>query len=135
MQVLSGVSLRDRTELVRPAITASMVEELGLVADHVTVRDEILGYVSDIADMSREHPKVKLGVSTRGCLAYVRAAKTWAAADGRPFVTPDDIRRLAVPVLGHRIRLNQEARLNGDDVETVIDDIFIDVKAPLRRAF
>ncbi len=133
MQVLSGASLRDRTDLVRPAITAPMVAELGRVADHVTVRDEVLGYVSDIAEMSREHPKVKLGVSTRGCLAYVRCAKTWAAAEGRPYVTPDDIRRLAVPVLGHRIRLNQEARLDGVEVEAVIDDILTDVKPPLRR--
>jgi MoxR-like ATPase len=133
LQVLSGASMRDRTDLVRPVITAPMVAELGQVADHVHVREEVLGYISDIAEESREHPRVKLGVSTRGCLAFVRCAKTWAAADGRPYVTPEDIRRLAIPVLGHRIRLKQEARLDDVTVEDVIEDILASVKAPTRR--
>ncbi len=73
-------------------------------------------------------------MSVRGCLAYVRVAKTWAAADGRHYVVPDDIKELAVPVLSHRLLLDAEAEFNGVVIEDVIGDIFAAVKPPAERA-
>jgi len=73
-------------------------------------------------------------MSVRACLAYVRAAKTWAAADGRYYVVPDDIRELAVPILSHRLLLDAEAEFNGVAVEDVIADILSEVKPPAERA-
>jgi MoxR-like ATPase len=75
-----------------------------------------------------------LGMSVRACLAYVRAAKTWAAADGRHYVVPDDIRELAIPVLSHRLLLDAEAEFNGIAVEDVIAEILSQVKPPAERA-
>jgi len=70
----------------------------------------------------------------RGCLAYVRCAKTWALADGRGYVVPDDIKELAEPVLGHRLLLEAEAQFSGVSVEQIIAQIFGDVAPPADRA-
>jgi MoxR-like ATPase len=64
----------------------------------------------------------------------VRVAKTWAAADGRAFVVPDDIKELAVPVLGHRLLLDAEAEFSGVTVEDVISQLLSQVRPPTNRA-
>jgi MoxR-like ATPase len=104
------------------------------IADTVHVDPAILAYVSRLAEESRRHPNVKLGLSVRGCLAYVRCAKTWAAADGRNYVVPDDVKELATPVLSHRILLDAEAQFSGVTVEQVIGQILADVAPPAERA-
>jgi MoxR-like ATPase len=70
----------------------------------------------------------------RGTLAYVRAAKTRAAAAGRNFVTPDDIKALAHPILDHRLLLDPEAEFAGATIEGVVDRIVADVQPPAERA-
>ncbi|MGI5242981.1 AAA family ATPase [Dactylosporangium sp. CA-139066] len=132
--LLRDSAVRDRAAEIRPAIAAEVLEPLSRLADHVLVRDEVLAYVSRIAEVSRQHKHVKLGVSARGCLAYVRCAKTWAIAHGRTFVTPDDIRVLAGPVLSHRVLVNAEAQFDGVTVRQVLNDIFYEVAPPLDRA-
>ena len=79
-------------------------------------------------------PEAKLGVSIRGCMAYVRAAKTWAAAQGRNYVIPDDIKELAHPVLTHRVLLDAEAEFSGATVDSLIDRIISQVQPPAERA-
>ena len=69
----------------------------------------------------------------RGCLAFVRAAKTWALADGRGYVVPDDIKELAVPVLSHRLLLDAEAEFSGVTVEDVIGQLLSQVRPPTSR--
>ena len=132
--LLRDASVRDRAGEVRPAIAAGALEPLSRLADHVLVRDEILAYVSRLAEASRQHKHVKLGVSARGCLAYVRCAKTWAIAHGRTYVTPDDIRILAQPVLSHRILVTAEAQFDSVTVDQVLREIFYEVAPPLERA-
>ena len=113
---------------------AGALAPLSRLADHVTTRTEVLGYVSEIAIASRQHKHVKLGVSARGCLAYVRCAKTWAISQGRTMVTPDDIRLLAKPILGHRVLINDEAVFDGVTIDTVLSEIFNSVAPPMLRA-
>ena len=86
------------------------------LADEVYVDPAVIGYVAELAEESRRQPHVKLGLSPRGCLALVRVAKTWAAADGRDHVVPDDVKDLAEPVLSHRLLLDAEAQFSGVDV-------------------
>jgi len=93
----------------------------------------ILGYVSHLAHESRQLRQVRLGLSVRGCLAYVRAAKTWALADGRGYVVPDDIKELAVPVLSHRLLLDAEAEFSGVTVDDVIAQLLTSVRPPTVR--
>jgi MoxR-like ATPase len=131
--LLADAANRDRSTAARPLITAPVVADMSALADRVHVDPAVLGYVSHLAEESRRHPQVRLGVSVRGCLAYVRCAKTWAIASNRMFVTPDDIKHLAVPVLGHRILLDPEAQFAGVTVAQVIGQILDEVAPPTER--
>ncbi|HRV69133.1 MAG TPA: MoxR family ATPase [Marmoricola sp.] len=133
VEMLMNSAIRDRAALVEPIITAATVAQMGEFADQVHVDPAILGYVSQIAEESRRHPQVKVGLSARGCLAFVRTAKTWALSDGRNHVVPDDIKDLSVPVLCHRLLLDAEAQFNGVTVEQVISQLLEDVAPPTER--
>ena len=115
-------------------ITADVVAQMAELADSVHVDPAILAYVSRLAEESRRHPNVKLGLSVRGCLAMVRCAKTWAISSGRNFVTPDDIKLLANPIMCHRVLLDAEAQFAGVTVDQVIDQILAAVTPPSLRA-
>jgi MoxR-like ATPase len=132
--LLTQSAVRDRAAGVHPVITAEVVAQMGRLADEVHVDQAILGYVSRLAEESRRHPHVRLGLSVRGCLAYVRCAKTWALSEGRNYVVPDDIKQLAGPVLSHRLLLDAEAQFGGTTVEQVIAGILAEVVPPTERA-
>jgi MoxR-like ATPase len=133
VELMSGTTVRDRAGLVEPVISSENFARMAEFATGVTVREEVLIYISQIAEATRTHKYVDLGLSTRGCMAYVRAAKTWAIAQGRNFVTPDDVRNLRKPVLGHRLLLSEEAPYHDVTVDQVIDEVFDGVAPPMRR--
>jgi MoxR-like ATPase len=132
--LLAEAATRDRAAAVQPVITATAVTQMTKLADGVHVDPAILSYISQLAHESRQLSHVKLGLSVRGCLAYVRAAKTWAAADGRGYVVPDDIKELALPVLSHRLLLDAEAEFSGVTVEDVVGQLLSQVRPPRERA-
>jgi MoxR-like ATPase len=134
VQVLAEAATRDRTRSIQPVITAEVVAQMSELADAVHVDPAILAYVSRLAEESRRHPSVKLGLSVRACLALVRCAKTWAIASGRNYVVPDDIKVLANPIMCHRILLDAEAQFGGVTVDQVIDQILDAVVPPSLRA-
>jgi len=133
IHLLAAASHRNRSEAVGQLITAQAVTEMAALVAGVHTDSAVLGYVSEIADRTRMAPEVKLGVSIRGCMAYVRAAKTWAASRGRNYVIPDDIKDLALPILGHRVILDAEAEFAGASVDAVIDRILAEVQPPVDR--
>jgi MoxR-like ATPase len=132
--LLADAATRDRSAALEPVITANGVKQMAKLADEVHVDPSVLSYVSQIAHESRQLRQVKLGLSVRGCLAFVRTAKTWAAADGRAYVVPDDIKELAVPILCHRLLLDAEAEFSGVLVEDVISQLLTQVRPPTERA-
>lgn len=132
--LLADAKNRDRTVGLSPVITANAVAQMSGLADEVYVDPAVLDYVTRIAEESRRHPQVKLGLSVRGCLAYVRCAKTWALSEGRPYVTPDDIKDLAEPILSHRLLLDAEAQFAGIEVAAVIRGIIEEIAPPAYRA-
>ncbi|MEI2809341.1 MAG: MoxR family ATPase [Nocardioides sp.] len=134
VRLLLDSKTRDRAATISPKITASMVAQMSELADNVHVDVAIVSYVSHLAQESRRHPQVKLGLSARGCLAYIRTAKTWALSEGRDHVIPDDVKELAGPVLCHRLLLDAEAQFNGVTVEQVIAQLLEDVPPPAVRA-
>jgi MoxR-like ATPase len=87
----------------------------------VHVENEILEYVVRLSQFTRQHTRVYLGASPRASLALVQAARARALSSGRPFVIPDDIKTLAVPVLAHRLVLTPEAEMEGVVRETIIE--------------
>ena len=133
IELMGQAANRDRAADVKPVIAAAAVSQMSAFANEVHVDQAILAYVAHLAEESRRNTHVKLGLSVRGCLAYIRAAKTWALSQGRAYVTPDDIKDLATPVMGHRLILNAEAQFSGVSSERVIDDLLTQVAAPADR--
>jgi MoxR-like ATPase len=131
--LLASAATRDRAAAVQNVITTSAITQMSGLADLVHVDPGILGYVSELATESRTLAQVRLGLSVRGCLAFIRVAKTWALADGRSYVVPDDIKELAIPVLSHRLLLDAEAEFSGVTVEDVIARLLGSVRPPTVR--
>src|SRR5690606_12724969 len=95
--------------------------------------EAILSYVSRLAEETRRSPQTKLGLSTRGCLALVRSAKTRAISHGRTYAIPDDVKSLVQPVLGHRVILTPDAEFGGATVDGLLSQILADVAPPAER--
>ena len=133
VRVLRDAKTRDRTKALEPVVTSQVILDMAELADEVHVDDAILDYVSRLAEETRRHVNVRLGLSVRGCLAFVRCAKTWAIGQGRTHVIPDDIKLLAGPVLNHRLLVTAEAQFAGITVNQVIDQILGEVAPPTER--
>ena len=132
--ILSGAATRDRSSLVHPVITTAAIADMADLVTGVHIDPAVLRYTAQLAEESRADPGARLGVSVRGTLAIVRAAKVWAATEGRTFVLPDDIKALAHPVWHHRIVLDPEAEFRGTTGETVIARALAEIPAPQTRS-
>jgi MoxR-like ATPase len=95
----------------------------------VTVDDTLQDYIVGLAEATRNHPDLALGVSPRGSLALLKAAQAWAAIRGRDYVIPDDIKTLAPLTLSHRLILSPEAELRGRTARVILEDVL--EKTPL----
>lgn len=91
---------------------------------------EILGYIVDLVRATRDAPSVALGASPRGATALLAAARAWAWLSGRAFITPDDVKALALPVLRHRIELRAEAELEGVTAKAIVTGALRSVAVP-----
>ena len=99
----------------------------------VFVAPALKGYIVDLAAATRTHPSLALGMSPRAALALQRAARAWAAAQGRDYVTPDDVKSLARPVLSHRLALSPDAHVGGLGPEDALEEILASVPVPTGR--
>lgn len=116
-----------------PIITPGALTGMAEFAADVYVDALVLDYIARLVDATRSADEVRLGVSIRGALALTRATRARAAAQGRTFVTPDDVKRLAVAVLAHRLILHPEAEFDGVTAEAVIGQVLLDVAPPTRK--
>jgi MoxR-like ATPase len=96
----------------------------------IHVAPEVVAYAVALAQATRESRSVSLGAGTRGAISLVRSGKAFAALDGRDYVTPDDIKRAALPVLRHRVQLTPEVAISGQEVDEVLQTIVEGVPAP-----
>jgi MoxR-like ATPase len=132
--LLADAATRNRAAGVQPLITSKAVTDMIALAGTVHVDPAVLSYITRLAEETRRSPEVKLGVSVRGCLSYVRAVKTWAAANGRNYVVPDDVKELAEPLMSHRVVLHPEAEFTGTSVQGLLSRILADTVPPSERA-
>jgi MoxR-like ATPase len=94
----------------------------------------VKGYLVDLADATRRHPHLALGMSPRATLSLQRVARARAASLGRGYVIPDDVKALAQPVLAHRLLVTPEAQLQGRSSAAVLAEILETVPVPSGRA-
>ena len=107
--------------------------ELKLVRDTleaVTVRDQLLTYIVDVVRASRHHESVLVGAGPRATQSLLHASRAYAVLQGRDFVTPDDVRVMVRPVMGHRLILRPEYEIEGVSIEEVIDRIVQGIEVP-----
>ena len=110
----------DGSPTARKVLVPEQILAMQGIVDRVHVEDAILDYVVRLAQFTREHARLFLGASPRASLALVRAARSRALVLGRAYVIPDDIKRLAVPVLAHRLVLTPEAEMEGTQNDRII---------------
>ena len=134
IDVLEGAAAPNRSRLVRPIVTAEQLTALSALAARNHTDRSVLDYVAALAEATREDDSARLGVSTRGAIAMVRCARVWAAAQGRNFVLPDDVKALAGPVWVHRVVVDPDAAFSGATAEGVVARALTSVPAPAADA-
>jgi MoxR-like ATPase len=117
---------------LRPVARASDVQELVVAVRKVMVSDQVKDYIISLANATRTSPELRLGASPRATLHLLRASRAWAALDGRDYVIPDDVQRLARPVLAHRLLPTAEAIVERHLPEHVVDRIVAQLPLPRR---
>ena len=133
IDVILGSAAPDRTRALDPVISTKAVADMADLAANNYVDRSIAAYVQDLCEASRADSEVRIGVSTRGAIAMMRAARVWAIAQGRNFVIPDDVQALAVRVWAHRLVLDPDAEFGGATREGVIERALGAVAAPVMK--
>ena len=108
---------------VEPVLDTSGVTALQAVPETVTVQADLRAYMTSLVQRTRRHESVEVGVSPRGLQRLFELARARAVLEGRDFVVPDDVERVAVPTLSHRLVLSPEARVGETDPAEVVDEV------------
>lgn len=135
LEMLEKTSKEHPIQTIEPVMTK---EELIVVQDQVKeiyMEKNIQRYIIDMVTATREHTSVYLGVSPRGSISLMKAAKAYAFIHDRDYVLPDDVKYLAPFVLAHRIIITSEAKFEGIREETIIKDLVDSVSVPVRKGY
>jgi MoxR-like ATPase len=133
VEVLMGRKASQGDFSVEAVTNATELAHAVAVIDEVDVVQSVADYIVRVANATRVHPDLRLGVSTRGTLSMMRIAKAYAATEQRTYVTPDDIRELVPSVFSHRIAVSPEAELRGVRAAQVLAEVVDDIPVPRQR--
>jgi MoxR-like ATPase len=131
--LLEDFHRHDRDNPITPVTDAAQLELIIDEVDRVDVAPGVNDYIVRIAEATRDHPDLRLGVSTRGTISLLRVARAWAATAERDYVTPDDVQDVAPSVCAHRIALTPEAELRGASSTSIMASILDEVPVPRTR--
>jgi MoxR-like ATPase len=146
MRISVGYPTRDaELAILETHQTDGLIDELGPVAalddighmsrlvTSIYFDPDLRQYLVSLAEATRRHPAVTLGMSPRATLSLQRVARARAASQGRPYVTDDDIKAVAVEVIAHRLLLRAEAQLQGNTAERIVTEVLAAVAVPRDR--
>ena len=137
VRILRERSQQEPLEQVEPVMRREELIAAISRVRQVHVDDQIYDYIARLAEVTRTHPLLKLGISPRGALALCRTAKARAFAEGRDFVVPEDVTQMAEYVFAHRLMLSSKARLNEYTPEAIVAEVLAQTQPPVlseRRA-
>ncbi|WP_339260008.1 MoxR family ATPase [Paenibacillus sp. FSL R5-0713] len=135
-------SSEESVEILRRTVARRSVDDLTAVISReellkaqdtyktVQINEDLLRYIIQLTEATRQHPELSLGVSPRGAQALLKASQAWAALHGRDFVLPDDIKVLAVPVLAHRLVFRNRIRQQEGLAERIIQELLNQTEVP-----
>ncbi len=118
------------TQDIKPVLSIAELKKCAEIVEKIHVKPELLKYIAQIVDSTRNNGDLYLGASPRASLNILKGSKAIAAMRGRSFVTPDDIREVCAPVLNHRILLSAEKELEGKVTEDVINELVSKIEVP-----
>ncbi len=121
--VLSMHQMDDPFESMQPVATPEDIINIQNEVKKVFVHENLEKYIVSLVSATRNHSSVRLGASPRASLALYRTAQATAYIDGRDYVVPDDIQKMIIPVMGHRIILSQETKFSNTTAEDVLNEI------------
>ena len=131
LAVLRRFEGRSPLDTLGPVVSVSELVALSDSLPQVHVEDDVARYLVQIVRATRDHAAFDLGGSPRASLALFRALRALAAIEGRDFVRPDDVKRLAAAALGHRLVLSSQTQLRGRTADDVLDEILRDTPVPI----
>jgi MoxR-like ATPase len=130
-QVTSGASSDSlKTDGIETVLTSDNVTKLQEIASSISIDDQVLEYAVSIARATRDAAGIAVGAGPRGGISLVRASRAYALIQGRQFVTPDDIKNIALPVLRHRVALTPEVEIEGKNSDDILRIMIKSVPAP-----
>ncbi|OAB29925.1 AAA family ATPase [Paenibacillus macquariensis] len=134
INLLSRMQSNHPLDQVRPVIMAEEMEAMQRDVKNVFVDDSIKHLIVSVADESRRHPRIQLGISPRGSLSWMVASQAAAYMNGRMYVTPDDIKDTAVAVLSHRIVIHARSLMEGISGEELVVELMSRISVPPYRS-
>lgn len=123
-EILEGIGYAHPVNSLEAAVDGSLLPDMQIQAANVPVKEAVRDYMLDIAEATRSHSAISLGLSTRGTLALKRMSQALAAVRGGEFVTPDDVQTAAKYVIPHRLKCR------GTDPQTLVEEIIAEIKVP-----
>lgn len=130
MDILKRFQNADPFLTLAPVATPEQIVSLQQDRKKIQVSGLVREYITTLVQATRNHHQIKFGASPRGSLALMRSAQAMAALDSRDFTLPDDVKALVVPVLGHRIILQENERLRGEQPERILQEILDQTPIP-----
>jgi len=127
----AGADVSDLARLgMEPALGVEEIEAVRREVAQVAVSDEVRAYIAKIVRATRRSPRLRLGASPRAAVSLLRSSRAFAALRGKPFVTPDEVKPMARPVLRHRLLLRPEAEVEGLTAEDAVEEVLATVEVP-----
>jgi len=123
--------VRSRLPEIAPVTDATEVRAMIEHVREIHVSADVRRYIVDLVEATRRHPDLYLGASPRASIMLLRAARALAAADGRDFVIPDDVKGLVLPVLSHRVIATADAVMAGKTPQLVLEELLREVPVPV----
>ena len=134
LEMLDTHGIRSSFDDLKPVIHAEDIVRMTSIAAQIHVADVLKHYLVDVAEATRSHPDILLGASPRATLFLQRAARSIAAAAGRDYASPDDVKLVLDPVLNHRLIIRPEAQMRGVTTGSVIEEVMASVPVPGTKA-
>ncbi len=133
LSILDTHAVDGAVDRLKPIVKLSDVITMTKIASMIAIAPELQNYLVDIAEATRRHPSVSLGMSPRATLSLQRVAKARAASQTRTFVIDDDIKASATSVIAHRLLLTPDATIKGHTADQVVTDILRAIPVPADR--
>lgn len=131
IEILKKYGSIKKLNLIEPVVSREDILNMQSIVDNLTVHNDILEYIVNIVNATRSCEDLRLGASPRASIDLLKVSKAKAFLDGRDYVIPDDVKKMALPVLSHRLILSPEARIERKTIEEVLKEVLKKVFIPV----